>query len=132
MVILMSEEKPINAMYGQKVKLDLDKLRSKSKSENDENKIEEPVVEEVSEPVVEVTIEEEVDEVVEEPDEVFEPVVEVAIEEEVDEVEEPIQNEPEIEVVGEPEWLVLGDGVVTGSAGENSVFTVTYTFFPKA
>ena len=46
MVILMSEEKPINAMYGQKVKLDLDKLKSRSKSENDEI-TEEQVVEDI-------------------------------------------------------------------------------------
>mgnify|MGYP007053767302 CR=1 FL=1 len=47
MVILMSEEKPMNAMYGQKVKLDLDKLKNKSNSTKDENIIEEKVVEEV-------------------------------------------------------------------------------------
>ena len=70
MVILMSEEKPINAMYGQKVKLDLDKLKNKSNSTKDENIIEEKVVEEVPEPVVEQTAEEEPIEV-EEPVNVF-------------------------------------------------------------
>ena len=34
MVILMSDNKPINAMYGQKVKLDLDKLKKKTKTED--------------------------------------------------------------------------------------------------
>ena len=52
MVILMSEEKPMNAMYGQKVKLDLDKLKNKSNSTKDENIIEEKVVEEVPDLVV--------------------------------------------------------------------------------
>ena len=36
MVILMSDDKPLNAMYGQKVKLDLDKLKNKRVVKTDE------------------------------------------------------------------------------------------------
>ena len=34
-VILMADDKPINAMYGQKVKLDLDKLKKNKKKTED-------------------------------------------------------------------------------------------------
>lgn len=40
---------------------------------------------------------------------------------EVDSICFTVQNPWKLEVVGEPEWLVLGDGVVTGPTGENSV-----------
>ena len=64
MVILMSD-KPINAMYGQKVKLDLDKLKKKTKTEDKE--IKEPVVEtKAPEPVVEEPVVQEVEESAEE------------------------------------------------------------------
>ena len=65
MVILMADDKPINAMYGQKVKLDFNKIRNKSKTETEEKIVEEKVVEEpaventVPEVLVEETIEEE-------------------------------------------------------------------------
>ena len=32
----MSDDKPINAMYGQKVKLDLNKIRNRPKTETEE------------------------------------------------------------------------------------------------
>ena len=96
-------DKPINAMYGQKVKLDLNKLRSKSKTESKdkvvvEEIVEEPVVEnKVPEAVVEETAEEPV---VEEAPQVVdeEPVVEEVVEEEVpEEVVEESAEEPEVE-----------------------------------
>uniref|UniRef100_UPI0038654A6E hypothetical protein n=1 Tax=Methanobrevibacter sp. TaxID=66852 RepID=UPI0038654A6E len=60
----MSDDKPMNAMYGQKVKLDLDKLRSKNKKEVvADEPAEEPVVE-TTENVVEEVAAEEVEEVV--------------------------------------------------------------------
>ena len=101
----MSDDKPINAMYGQKVKLDLDKIKNRSKTETDENIIVEKVVEEVPEPVVEEKseevlvepVDEEAIEAEEEPEEVLvEPLEEESTE------EEPVQNEPDVEVVGEP------------------------------
>ena len=58
----MSDDKPINSMYGKKMKLDLDKLKSKS-NEVKEEKIEVEPVEEV----VEKTVEEVPDEVEDEP-----------------------------------------------------------------
>lgn len=60
----MADDKPINAMYGQKVKLDLDKLKNRKNKEV----VEEPVVEQpIDEPVVEEeTVEEVAEEVVEE------------------------------------------------------------------
>ena len=42
----MSDEKPINAMYGQKVKLDLSKLRNKSKTKAEEKPVKQEVIEE--------------------------------------------------------------------------------------
>ena len=61
----MSDEKPRNARYGQKTKLDLDKIRNRNKNEEVveskpvEEVVEEPVVEEVvEEPVVEEIVEE--------------------------------------------------------------------------
>ena len=109
---IMSDDKPINAMYGQKVKLDLDKIRNRSKKEEvvesePEEVVEEPVVEEAVEEVVEEPVEEEAadGEVVEEPveevvEEVEEPVVEEAADDEV--VEEPVVEEAVEEVVEEP------------------------------
>ena len=123
----MSDDKPMNAMYGQKVKLDLDKIRNRSKKVKEEvveaepvETIEEvpeaPVVEETEEEVVEQAtvedepVEEEVpEEVVEEPveeepvEEVVEEAVDEPVEEEVPEevVEEPVEEEPVEEVVEE-------------------------------
>ena len=123
----MSDDKPMNAMYGQKVKLDLDKIRNRSKKVKEEvveaepvETIEEvpeaPVVEETEEEVVEQAtvedepVEEEVpEEVVEEPveeepvEEVVEEAVDEPVEEEVPEevVEEPVEEEPIEEVVEE-------------------------------
>ena len=46
----MANDKPINAMYGQKVKLDLDKLKNRSKDEPVvETVVDEPVEKEVVE-----------------------------------------------------------------------------------
>ena len=68
LVILMSNDKPINAMYGSKMKLDLDKLKNNRKKD-DEGKVietkhilegsEEPVVEDAPEEVVEETVKKE-------------------------------------------------------------------------
>ena len=101
-------DKPINAMYGQKVKLDLDKLRSKSKTESKDKVVEEEIVKEpvvenkVPEAVVEETIEEPV---VEEAPQVVdeEPVVEEVPEEVVEEEvpEEVVEEEVPEEVVEE-------------------------------
>ncbi len=102
----MSDDKPMNAMYGQKVKLDLDKIRNRRKeAEAAEEAAEETVVEEV--PVVEAVEEEApAEEVIEE--EVSEPVEEVVeeavveeapaeevVEEAVEEVSEPAEEGPE-------------------------------------
>ena len=107
----MSDDKPINSMYGKKMKLDLDKLKSKS-NEVKEEKVEVEPVEEVvgktveeipdkveDEPVVKEVSEESVDEAVEEvPDEVEdEPVVEEVSEESVDEAVEEVPDEVEDE-----------------------------------
>lgn len=74
----MSNDKPINAMYGQKVKLNLDKIKNRK-----ENSVE--TVEEAPKPV---------EEVVEKPvEEVSEPVGEV-VEEAVEEVSEPVEEPP--------------------------------------
>jgi len=92
----MANDKPINAMYGQKVKLDLDKLKNRSKDE--------PVVEKVvDEPVEKEVVEQKVEEVVDEP--VEKEVVEQKVEEVVDEpveaevveqdVEETVEEVPE-------------------------------------
>ncbi len=106
MVILMADEKPINAMYGTKMKLDLNKLRNNSKEEETAEEVVETVetkavepVEEVVETTQEETVEETVEEVVEEPEEevVEEPVEEVPEEEVAEEIEEV----PEEEVVEE-------------------------------
>ena len=40
MVILMSDDKPMNTMYGGKIKLDLDKLKNKSKNKTEEKTVE--------------------------------------------------------------------------------------------
>ena len=79
----MSDKKPVNAMYGTKMSLNLDKIKNKS---NDEVVEETPAVEQVEEPVVEAPVEET-------------PVLE---EEEVEEVEEaPVLEEEEVEEVVE-------------------------------
>ncbi len=90
MVILMSDEKPINAMYGSKMKLDLDKLKNRNK---DKEPVEEEPVEEVQQ-TVDVK-EEVIEEVVDEP-------AEEAVEEEVSEevVDDPAE-EAEVEEVSE-------------------------------
>ena len=105
----MSDDKPMNAMYGQKVKLDLDKIRNRSKKVKEEVVEAEPVetIEEVPEaPVVEETEEEVVEQatVEDEPveEEVPEEVVEEPVEEEpVEEVVEEAVDEPVEEVVEE-------------------------------
>jgi hypothetical protein len=84
----MSDKKPMNAMYGQKVKLDLDKIRNRSKEEVVEP---EPVEEVIEEPVEEVVVEEVDSEPVEE---------EAAVEEEAVE-EEPVEEEAAVEEVTE-------------------------------
>ena len=79
----MSDKKPVNAMYGTKMSLNLDKIKNKS---NDEVVEETPAVEQVEEPVVEAPVEET-------------PVLE---EEEVEEIEEaPVLEEEEVEEVVE-------------------------------
>jgi len=84
----MANDKPINAMYGQKVKLDLDKLKNRSKDE--------PVVEKVvDEPVEKEVVEQKVEEVVDEP--VEKEVVEQKVEEVVDEPVEAEVVEQEVE-----------------------------------
>ena len=107
MVILMSDKKPLNAMYGQKMKLDLDKIRNrKSKTEETSKEVtEESVVEKVaSKPVVEEPV---VEEVAEEPV-VEEPVEEAGDDAYEDDVEEVI-NEPVVEeVIDDP----VVDGVI--------------------
>lgn len=110
MVILMADEKPINAMYGTKMKLDLDKLKNDSKEKETAEEVVETVETKAAEPVEEVvetpqeeTVEETVEEVAEEPkEEVVEEVVEEAAEEEApeEEVAEEIEEAPE-EVVEE-------------------------------
>ena len=96
MVILMSDEKPINAMYGSKMKLDLDKLKNRNK---DKEPVEEEPVEEVQqtvdvkEEVIEEVADEPAEEAVEE--EVSEEVVDdPAEEDEVEEVVEEVADEP--------------------------------------
>ena len=72
----MAEDKPMNTMYGGKIKLDLDKLKNRSKSKTEEKTVEamdeEPVKEQVPEPVVEtqeeVVVEESAEEVADEPE----------------------------------------------------------------
>ena len=72
----MSDKKPVNAMYGTKMSLNLDKIKNKS---NDEVVEETPAVEQVEEPVVEAPVEE----------------TSVLEEEEVEEVEEtPVLETP--------------------------------------
>ena len=87
----MSNDKPLNAMYGQKVKLDLDKIRNRNKEEVVEAEpVEEPVVEAVEEPVVDEPVEEVVED---EPDEVVDEPVEEVVEDEPDEVvDEPVEE----------------------------------------
>ncbi|MDO5859315.1 hypothetical protein [Methanobrevibacter sp.] len=80
----MSDKKPINAMYGTKMSLNLDKIKNKSKKEETE---EVPVVEKVDEPVVEAPIEETTSE------EVVEEVVEPAVEEAEEDVSEEVVEE---------------------------------------
>jgi uncharacterized phage infection (PIP) family protein YhgE len=96
MVILMSNDKPMNAMYGQKVKLDLDKIRNRRKeAEAAEEAVEEPVVEEG--PVAEAVEETATEEVVEEAP-VEEVVEEAPVEDAVEEVvEEPVVEEAPVE-----------------------------------
>ena len=56
LVILMSDDKPMNAMYGQKVKLNLDKIKNRKEKpvETVEEAPAEPIVENAPEkPVVE-------------------------------------------------------------------------------
>ena len=107
----MSNDKPLNAMYGQKVKLDLDKIRNRNKEEVVEAEpVEEPVVEAVEEPVVDEPVEEVVED---EPDEVVDEPVEEVVEDEPDEVvdepvEEVVEDEPD-EVVDEPVEEVVED-----------------------
>ena len=77
----MSNDKPLNAMYGQKVKLDLDKIRNRNKEEVVEAEpVEEPVVEAVEEPVVDKPVEEVVED---EPDEVVDEPVEEVVEDDL-------------------------------------------------
>ena len=71
----MSDKKPVNAMYGTKMSLNLDKIKNKS---NDEVVEETPAVEQVEEPVVEAPVEE----------------TSVLEEEEVEEVEEVVEETP--------------------------------------
>ena len=104
MVILMSDEKPINAMYGSKMKLDLDKLKNRNK---DKEPVEEEPVEEVQqtvdvkEEVIEEVADEPAEEAVEE--EVSEEVVDdPAEEDEVEEVVEEVADEPAEEVKQKP------------------------------
>ena len=113
-------------MYGQKVKLDLDKIKNRSKNEE---VVESKPVEEVADEIVEETVEEQaVEEVVEEPveeetveSEPVEEVVEeeVAESEPVEEVveEEAVESEPVEEVVEEP---VEEKVVEEKSAGDDS------------
>lgn len=110
MVILMSDDKPLNAMYGQKVKLDLDKLKNKRVVKTDEKVFKEPVAEnKVPNPVVEETIDEKPAAIGEE-----KPLVEESVEEEVPEpvvdgevADEDIGEEPVVEVDEEvPEPVV--------------------------
>lgn len=93
----MSDKKPVNAMYGTKMSLNLDKIKNKS---NDEVVEETPAVEQVKEPVVEAPVEEthvldeeEVEEVEKAPEEVEEPVEETPVLEE-EEVEEVVEKTP--------------------------------------
>ena len=104
MVILMSDEKPINAMYGSKMKLDLDKLKNRNK---DKEPVEEEPVEEVQqtvdvkEEVIEEVVDEPAEDAVEE--EVSEEVVDDPAEEaEVEEVVEEVADEPAEEVKQKP------------------------------
>ena len=101
MVILMSNDKPMNAMYGQKVKLDLDKIRNRRKeAEAAKEAVEETVVEEV--PVAEAVEETATEEIVEEAP--VEDAVEEAVEETVVEeapVEDAVEEAVEETVVEE-------------------------------
>ncbi len=85
----MSNDKPINAMYGSKMKLDLDKLKKNRKQRETEDVVETKPVEEIEKPVVEETVVEDVPEEV-----VEETVVEDVPEEPVDELpkEEPAKK----------------------------------------
>lgn len=108
-VILMPSDKPMNAMYGQKVKLDLDKIKNrKSEAEEAPKEVsEEPVVEKVtSEPVVEEASEEIVEE----------PVEEAAADEPEEVSEEPVEEDDETEeVINEPVVEeVIDDPVING------------------
>lgn len=85
----MSNDKPINAMYGSKMKLDLDKLKKNRKQRETEEVVETKPVEEIEKPVVEETVVEDIPEEV-----VEETVVEDVPEEPVDEIpkEEPAKK----------------------------------------
>ena len=87
----MSEKEPINAMYGTKMSLNLDKIKKDDKEDVVEEKPVEEVQEVVEEPVVEESAEEVAEEApVEEPEEVQE-----VVEEPADDVEEAPVEEPE-------------------------------------
>ena len=101
----MSDKKPVNAMYGTKMSLNLDKIKKDRKVEEkvEEVPAEEPVVEEVQEevPTEDATVEDEASvEVEEEP---ADEVVEEAFEDVVEEVpeEEEVQEDIEEEAIGE-------------------------------
>ena len=93
----MSDKKPVNAMYGTKMSLNLDKIKNKPK---DEEVVEEnPAVEQIEEPVVEAPVEEAPasEEVVEEVQEVVEE--ESAPDEEDDDVEETVETSVDYNIV---------------------------------
>ena len=93
----MSDKKPVNAMYGTKMSLNLDKIKNKPK---DEEVVEEnPDVEQIEEPVVDAPVEEAPasEEVVEEVQEVVEE--ESAPDEEDDGVEETVETSVDYNVV---------------------------------
>ena len=93
----MSDKKPVNAMYGTKMSLNLDKIKNKPK---DGEVIEEnPAVEQIEEPVVDAPVEEAPasEEVVEEVQEVVEE--ESAPDEEDDGVEETVETSVDYNVV---------------------------------
>ena len=93
----MSDKKPVNAMYGTKMSLNLDKIKNKPK---DEEVVEEnPAVEQIEEPVVEAPVEEAPasEEVVEEVQEVVEE--ESAPDEEDDGVEETVETSVDYNIV---------------------------------
>ena len=93
----MSDKKPVNAMYGTKMSLNLDKIKNKPK---DGEVVEEnPAVEQIEEPVVDAPVEEAPasEEVVEEVQEVVEE--ESAPDEEDDGVEETVETSVDYNVV---------------------------------